>query len=69
MKTIQERIALFLSLAGVTANRLSVESGVPRATLCKVLSGKQLDVRHQTACALFDAMKHLDPDAARKALR
>ena len=69
MKTIQERIALFLNLAGVSANRLAVEAGVPRATLSKVLSGLQPDVRHRTACSLFEAMKRLDHDAARKALR
>jgi predicted transcriptional regulator len=69
MKTIQEQVSLFLSLAGISANRLSVASGVHRSTLCKVLSGKQPDVTHKTACSLFEAMKLLDPEAARKAMR
>ena len=68
MKTIREQLSIFLSLAGVSANRLSVVSGVPRSIICKVLSGKQPDVRLRTATALYDAMKILDPAAARKVL-
>lgn len=69
MKTIQEQLSTFLELSQVTAYRLSKISGVPRSSLSLILSGRQLDLRLSTLTALQEAMKNIDPVAARKALR
>lgn len=68
MKTLKEQISFFLAGAGVSAYRLSQTSGVPRATISKLLSGKQADVRLSTAAALYEAMNTIDKEEAKKAL-
>ena len=69
MKTIQDQLSIFLELSSVTAYRLSKISGVPRSTLSRMLSGKQLDACMSTVNALHEAMKNIDPIAAKKAIR
>lgn len=68
MKTLREQILFFLKAANVSGYQLSQVSGVPRATISKLLSEKQADVRLSTANALYDAMKRIDPKSAEKAL-
>ena len=68
MKTLREQIIFFMEAAEVSGYRLSQVSGVPRATISKLLSEKQADVRLSTAQALYDAMKKIDHKAAAQAL-
>lgn len=65
---MREQILFFLEAANVSGYQLSQVSGVPRATISKLLSEKQADVRLSTANALYDAMKRIDPKSAEKAL-
>jgi predicted transcriptional regulator len=69
MKTFQDQLSIFLELSSVTAYRLSKISGVPRSTLSKMLAGKQNDARMSTVNALHEAMRNIDPIAAKKAIR
>lgn len=69
MKTLKEQIQFFLDEAGVPAMRLSQHSGVARATISKLLSGKQKNVLVSTANALYSAMKEIDAKAAKKAMK
>lgn len=68
MKTLREQIIFFMEAAEVSGYRLSQVSGVPRATISKLLSEKQADVRLSTAQALYDAMRKIDHKAAAQAL-
>lgn len=68
MKTLREQIAFFLKASGTNASVLSRKAGVTKATLSKVLSSKQKDVRLCTAYAIYNAMKELDANAAEQAL-
>ena len=68
MKTLREQVIFFMKAAEVSGYRLSQVSGVPRATISKLLSEKQADVRLSTAQALYDAMRKIDHKAAAQAL-
>lgn len=68
MKTLREQIIFFMKAAEVSGYRLSQVSGVPRATISKLLAEKQADVRLSTAQALYDAMRKIDHKAAAQAL-
>ena len=68
MKTLREQIIFFLEAASVSGYRLSQVSGVPRATISKLLSEKQADVRLSTANALYEAMEKIDPKVAKRVL-
>ena len=68
MKTLREQILFFLKEADVSGYQLSKTSGVPRATISKLLSGKQKDVRLRTANALYEAMKKINCKVAEKSL-
>jgi predicted transcriptional regulator len=67
MKDIREQLSIFLAEADVSAYRLAKESGVTRATISYILSGKQNDVCMRTAQDLHQAMVRIDSKAAKKA--
>jgi hypothetical protein len=68
MKTIAEQLEIFFASSAVTPAQLSRESGVHEVRISVLRSGKQKDVYSATADAMRQAMRQLDPEAAKKAL-
>lgn len=68
MKHIKEQILIFLAESGLSQRQLAIQSGVNVTYINRLIRGKQRDVYSASADALRQAMRALDPNAAKKAL-
>lgn len=59
---IAQELVAFLSLTGISAQRLSEESGVHAADISRLKNGRFKDIRSAKADALREAMNKISAD-------